>query len=77
MQIHLFRADSRVFGATRAEDGANLPAGFGAWTPFRMVEMNPGETMPGIDVDECLADVADYGFHLTDAHERITHLTAG
>ena len=77
MQIHLFRADGRVFGATRAEDGANLPTGYGAWTPFKTVEMISGETMPGIDVDDCLADIAEYGFHLTDAHRRITHLAAG
>ena len=77
MQIHLFRADGRVFGATTVEDGANLPAGYGVWTPFRTVEMNPGEIMPGIDVDECLADIADYSFHLTDAHKRITHLAPG
>ena len=77
MQAHLFRADGRVFGATEAEDGANLPSGHGAWAHFRTVEMNPGEPMPGIDVDECLADIAEYGFHLTDAHKRITHLAAG
>jgi hypothetical protein len=27
---------------------------------------------PGVNVDECLDDIDDHGFHLTDAHVRTT-----
>jgi hypothetical protein len=35
MKIHLFRSlkEPDVFGFTGDETGANLPAGFGPWTP--------------------------------------------
>jgi hypothetical protein len=29
-------------------------------------------TPGGVDVTECLDDIETYGFHLTDAHKRIT-----
>jgi hypothetical protein len=29
-------------------------------------------TPGGVDVTECLDDIEKYGFHLTDAHKRIT-----
>jgi hypothetical protein len=28
--------------------------------------------MPGVDVAECLADLEEFGVHVTDAHVRIT-----
>ncbi len=28
--------------------------------------------MPGLDTGECLDDIETYGFHITDAHVRIT-----
>jgi len=28
--------------------------------------------MPGIDSGECMDDIARYGFHITNAHVRIT-----
>jgi hypothetical protein len=36
------------------------------------VEMQQGESMPGVDVAECLADLEAFGVHVTDAHVRIT-----
>jgi hypothetical protein len=72
MQVHLFRGPGRVFGFTADPAGANLPAQFAPWSHFKSVEMRPGEPMPGVEVDECLADMAAFGVHLTDAHVRIT-----
>jgi hypothetical protein len=31
-----------------------------------------GEPTPGVNVDECLGDIKRFGFHITDAHVRIT-----
>jgi len=70
--IHLFRGPGRIFAASTLEDGSNLPANFGPWSSFKSLELEPGTSQPGIDVDECLADVRAHGFHLTDAHVRIT-----
>lgn len=72
MQVHIFKADGRVFGVTEDASGANLPSGLGVWTAFKSLELNKGIKQPGIDVDECLDDIERYGFHVTDAHERIT-----
>ena len=72
MRVHIFRGMGRVFGCTKDGTGANLPPAYGPWTAFKAVEMNRAEAMPGIVVDECLADIEAYGFHLTDAHVRIT-----
>ena len=72
MQVHLFRGVGRVFGLTPDGSGANLPEGYGPWTAFKVVEMRRGETIPGVNADECLDDIAQRGFHLTDAHVRIT-----
>lgn len=72
MQVHLFRGPGRVFGMTADQSGANLPKQFAPWAPFKSVEMRKGESMPGVVVDECLADLETYGVHVTDAHVRIT-----
>lgn len=29
--------------------------------------------MPGIDSRDCIDDTAEHGFHIADAHVRITH----
>lgn len=72
MQVHLFRATGRVFGFTPDSADANLPAGKGDWAPFKTVDMTRGQSMPGVVVDECLDDIDAHGFHITDAHVRIT-----
>ncbi len=71
MQIHSFRGTGRVFGFTQAADGANLPAQYGPWTAFKVIDMHPDEPQGGVDVNACLDDVATHGLHLTDAHVRI------
>lgn len=71
-QVHLFRGPGRLFGFTAARDGGNLPARLGPWRYFKTVEMRRGGPLPGVDVDDCLADLAAHGLHVTDAHVRIT-----
>ncbi|CAN7469621.1 hypothetical protein LJR231_003176 [Phyllobacterium sp. LjRoot231] len=72
MQVHIFRATGRVFGFTQNNSGANLPQQYGPWNAFKKMEMIRGETMPGMNIDEYLDDITIYGYHLTDAHVRIT-----
>ena len=72
MQVHLFRGPGRVFAVTMDAEGKNLPAKYAPWTSFKTLEMKRGEPLPGVNVDECLEDIEKYGFHLTDAHVRIT-----
>jgi hypothetical protein len=72
MQVHLFKGPGRVFGVTADATGANLPADFAPWSSFKTLAMTRGEPLPGVDVDECLDDIEAHGFHLTDAHVRIT-----
>jgi hypothetical protein len=72
MQVHIFRGPGRVFGFTADEAGENLPSRYAPWTPFKSLEMIRGEAQPGVNVDECLDDIDAVGFHLTDAHVRIT-----
>lgn len=72
MLVYLFRGPGRVFGFTEAAGGENLPARFAPWSSFKAVEMNRDVPTPGVDVVECLDDIEKYGFHVTDAHVRIT-----
>jgi len=73
MQIHIFRGPGRVFGFTGDAAGSNLPSQFGPWTTFKTVSLSrEGEPTPGVDTNECLDDIEQYGFHITDAHVRIT-----
>lgn len=73
MLIHLFKGPGRVFGFTEDATGANLPSQFAPWSTFRSMELTrDGEPNPNFDIRECLDDIEKYGFHLTDAHVRIT-----
>lgn len=76
MQVHMFRASGRIFGFTENAEGSNLPAQYGSWTAFKSLPMVRGETIPGVVVEDCLDDIAAYGFHVTDAHARITEQAA-
>ncbi len=77
MQVHIFRGPDRIFAFTADATGANLPARYAPWTIFKVVEMRPGEPMPGVRVDECLQDLERFGLHVTDAHARITEQVLG
>ncbi len=72
MQVHIFRGSGRVFGFTTQSSGENIPSPFAPWAAFKSVEMRQDEPMPGVDVDDCLRDLAAHGIHVTDAHARIT-----
>lgn len=77
MLVHILRGQGRIFGFTLDQGGANLPLQFGPWTAFKSLEMHRDEPHAGVDVNACLDDIAEYGFHLTDAHRRITPDAAG
>jgi hypothetical protein len=72
MQVHAFRGPGRIFGFTEDASGSNLPSQFSPWTSFKTIELRRGEPMPGVNADECLDDIERHGFHVTDAHVRIT-----
>jgi len=74
MLVHTFKGQGRVFGFTLEEAGTNLPQRCGPWTLFKSIEMQRDEPHAGVNVNACLDDIDAHGFHLTDAHQRITHL---
>jgi hypothetical protein len=69
MQVHIYRGSGRVFGFTL--NGAGLPAQFGPW--IQGSRSKQGDAQTNFDVNDCLDDIEQFGFHLTDAHVRITH----
>jgi hypothetical protein len=77
MEIHAFRGRDRIFGFTREPTGDNLPSRFGPWSAFKSLDLHRGGAQTGVRVDECLDDVEAHGFHLTDAHVRITEQALG
>jgi len=77
MQVHTFRGPGRLFGFTAAVGSENLPAQFGPWTAFKVLDMHRDEPQAGVDVNTCLDDIESYGFHLTDAHVRVTQQAVG
>jgi hypothetical protein len=62
----------RIFGFTAYCDGTNLPSQYAPWTAFKTIDLTRGTTQAGVNVTECLDDIEKHGFHLTDAHVRIT-----
>ena len=73
MRVHSFRGTGRVFGFTEQATGANLPSQYGPWSAFKTLELDRGgEPTPGVNTKECLDDIEKHGFHITDAHVRIT-----
>ena len=73
MNVHAFRGQGRIFGFTAESTGGNLPAEYGPWVLFKTLDMSRGEEpRAAVRTDECLDDLENYGFHLTEAHVRIT-----
>jgi hypothetical protein len=73
MEVHIFRGPGRVFGFTEEPAGANLPSQFAPWNPFKTISLSrDGAPTPGVNAAECLDDIEKHGFHITDAHVRIT-----
>ena len=77
MLVHMFRGPGRVFGFTQDATGANLPPQFSPWNAFKSIELTRGEAIPGVNTEECLDDIDRHGFHVTDAHVRITESVVG
>ena len=71
MQVEIFRGTGRVFAFIESGSGKDLPPQYGPWAPFKALELTRGVAQPGVNVDECLDDIARHGLHLTDAHVRI------
>jgi hypothetical protein len=61
-----------VFGVTADATAANLPEKFAPWVLFKSVELSRDKPNPGVNPGACLDDIEKYGFHVTDAHVRIT-----
>ncbi len=76
MQVHIFRGPDRIFGFTAQNDGSNLPQQYAPWTAFKTLDVARETSQQSFDVNECLDDIEKYGFHLTDAHVRITERVA-
>jgi hypothetical protein len=76
MRVFSFKGIGRVFGFTGDAEGANLPAPYGPWVAFKTLDLNRGQPTMGVNADECLDDIEKHGFHLTDAHVRITENAA-
>lgn len=72
MLVHIFRGPGRVFGFTTEESGTNLPVAFGPWNTFKSLTLTRNIATPGVNADDCLDDIERHGFHMTDAHIRIT-----
>lgn len=72
MLVHIFRGPGRVFGVTQDQAGTNLPLRFAPWNHFKSAELDRERATPGINSGECIDDITQYGFHITDAHVRIT-----
>src|ERR1700735_1854577 len=76
-RVHVLRGQDRVFGFTLDQQGRNLPRQYGPWTTFKPIELHNDDPYQGVNVSVCLEDISKYGFHLTAAHKRITHLAVG
>lgn len=77
MQVQIYRGSGRVFAAVALEREVPLPQRYAPWTAFKIVELARGQAQPGLNVDECLDDIAQHGIHVTDAHVRITEDAIG
>ncbi|HEX3569543.1 MAG TPA: hypothetical protein VHU44_01840 [Acidobacteriaceae bacterium] len=76
MLLHIFRGPGRVFAFTQDAAGANLPSHFAPWTSFKSIELTRDQPTPGVNTNECLDDIEQHSFHITDAHVRITQTMA-
>jgi hypothetical protein len=77
MQVDVFRGTGRVFAVIESGGANNLPEKYGPWSLFKTIELVRGQARPGVDVDDCLDDIARHGIHVTDAHVRITEQVIG
>ncbi len=76
-QVDILRGTGRVFAMIESGGTNKLLEKYGPWSPFKTIELVRGQAQPGVDVDECLDDIARHGIHVTDAHVRITEQVIG
>jgi hypothetical protein len=76
MRVHIFRGPDRIFGFTADNDARNLPQQYAPWAGFKTLDVVRETSQQSFDVNECLDDIEKYGFHLTNAHVRITEQVA-
>jgi len=72
IKVCIYRGPGRIFGFSAENGASHLPAQYAPWTAFRTLDVSRGTHQVSFDVNECLDDIEKYGFHLTDAHVRIT-----
>ena len=77
MQVQIYRGRGRVFAVVDVERKVALPQRYAPWAAFKVLDLMPGQSQPGVNVDECLDDIARYSIHVTDAHVRITEDAIG
>jgi hypothetical protein len=77
MQVHAFKGIGRIFAFTRSSSMDGLPQRYAPWSPFKTIEMLREQTLPGVNLEDCLDDIERYGIHVTDAHVRITEQAIG
>jgi hypothetical protein len=76
--VDVFRGTGRVYAFTESGAGTSkLPERYGPWAPFKTIEIVRGQPQPGVDVNGCLDDIAQFGVHVTDAYRRITEEAIG
>jgi hypothetical protein len=77
MNVHLFSGTGWVFGFTERDSGDNLPPDYGPWIFHKTLDLNRGDKRRSIvNADECLDDIEQYGFHVTESRVRITEKIA-
>jgi hypothetical protein len=71
MLAQIFRGPGRL-GSPKMRR-SQLPSRFSPWKEFKTIELcRDGEPVAGVYTGECLDDIENHGFHITDAHVRIT-----
>lgn len=53
---------------TRDIEGKDIPVKHGPWAVFQSVDPVRGHMQPGADTDQCLGNIEQSEFHMTDAH---------
>jgi hypothetical protein len=77
MHVDVFRGTGRMFAVIESGGANNLPEKYGPWSLFKTIELVRGQAQLGVDVDDCLDDIARHGIHVTDAHVRVTEQVIG
>lgn len=73
-RLQHFMTESRLSGLPNTGDteGTILPVDHGLWLAVKSVDLVGGQMHPCVDADQCVDEIEQYGFHVTDAHVHIT-----